>query len=113
MRVTERDIRYRDLGAYLAAGGRIRHSDICIGQSRASDTPEEVNFQMQKVLQSQMRGHGTGRFQFLCLSPLAIAEVDGIGVVVTGSQSGADAGIHASREAHDGFGAGGGHSLLW
>ena len=61
-----------------------------------------------------------GGFQFAALGALAVAEVEGVGLVVAGGEGGADGRVHASGEADYGAGAGVGggvscrnHHFLW
>ena len=57
-------------------------------------------------------GDGPGGFQFPTLGALAVAEVEGAGLVVASGEGGADGRVHASGEADDGPGGGPGASSV-
>ena len=91
-----------------AADGSVRrpaalgHGDVGVGQGRAADDAEDVDGERQELASCSSRSDGAGAGQFALLGALAIAEVEGVGLMLARGDGGADGGVHAAGEADDG-----------
>lgn len=100
--VAERNVGDRDGCANGLVLGGLRDCNAGIGERRSPDAPEEVDPEVEKVLKTKSLSNGAGRLQLPAFSALPVAEVEGVGVVIAGSEGCAYSGVHASGEADDG-----------
>ena len=117
VRVAEGNIGDGNAGADSVGVGPVRRrfgdGDAAVGKGGAADDAEEVDGERKELCELEFVGDGAGGLELALLGALAIAEVQGVGLVLLRGDGGADGGVHAAGEADDGAGcgaAGGGRS---
>jgi hypothetical protein len=101
MRVAKGNIADWDVGAGGLDRVRGGYGDVLVGEGGASDGAQSLVADEEFFLNVQALADGEEGLAFAGFGALSVTDVQGRGGVVTGSESGADAGIHASAEQHD------------
>src|SRR5437763_10350209 len=97
MRVAKGNVGDRNIVAHGMSGrGGRGYGDVFIGEGGASNGTQSLIAEQEFVLNIQALANGQERLALTRFSALAVADVQGRGIVIAACESRADTGIHAS-----------------